>query len=998
MPVWERGVWNLTDILYISAFVIITAVILGLGLKDRVLFKMGVRNFVRHRAHSALVVGGLLIGTAIIGGAMVTGDSIDNFIVKNVYESLDRVDITVKANGSMYFNQSIYTELSDSIGVKKYTDGIAPMIVSSISAENPVSKRFEPTMTLYGFEPTLDKTFGSFTTHDGKNTYGEELSSVDAFLNSVAADILDAAPGQSINITYMPKGSPFPQQAQITVKNIVKYDGKGRYGLKPAVFIRLDHAQKMLNHPDEINLIRISCTGDAKSGVTYSDDAVNAINETIRSSSIPDAKNLVVRADKKDGIEQSRRIGEMITSFITIFGSFSIIAGVILIINIFTMLAEERKSELGMARAVGMTRTDLMKMFLFEGTTYTLAASFFGTLAGLAIAYGLMWGVNNVFTTFISGGIPFYFEWSSLVITFCIGSVITFLTIIVASWRVTNINIVRAIRDIEEPIKRRASTGMAVLGGFVFGISLAVFVIGYEDFIVRYTAPCIALMGLSLMLHRFTTAKWAYSSGGFGIIVWTLYSITTYFESSRDNDNVQYLFIIAGIFIVLAAVIIVMFNSNLVVGAVSGTVGRTRFMRPIVKTAVSHPLNKRFRTGMTVSMFSLVIFTIVMVSVFTGIFSINIDDLMREQGGGYQIMGQTNMPVNDLGNASIYNPTINKTIPIISQTLKNSISSYEQISIVIPTPQMKVNGKRLTGSGMGGGGMSGGSNGGGMTMYAVDEHFIRHATFTFSNYSKDYASPADVWNAVMAQNSTYVVYGGMSFSGSSAVEIGTTVVITTAYGDKNFTVIGILDCLLSGIFTTKNNLASQFLRIAPYSGNYLFLFKVKPGIDVQTVADALKWDFRALGMNAVNIRALIETVFDMINSIFQLFQVFLGLGLVVGIAGLGIITIRSVVERKREIGIMRAIGFERRKILASYVTEILFIATLAVVIGVAVGVIVTYEIFAIMVKDVDVTFSIPWFNIGIVVMITYAASLACTILPAYRASRIQPAEALRINE
>jgi putative ABC transport system permease protein len=136
----------------------------------------------------------------------------------------------------------------------------------------------------------------------------------------------------------------------------------------------------------------------------------------------------------------------------------------------------------------------------------------------------------------------------------------------------------------------------------------------------------------------------------------------------------------------------------------------------------------------------------------------------------------------------------------------------------------------------------------------------------------------------------------------------------------------------------------------------------------------------------------------MINSIFLLFQAFLGLGLAVGVTGLGIITIRSVVERRREIGILRAIGFKRREILASFITETLFITTLSVIIGVAIGLVVSYEIFNSLAAGAGVTWSVPWGQLVYITAITYAVALACTIAPAFRASRIPPAEALRTNE
>ncbi len=53
---------------------------------------------------------------------------------------------------------------------------------------------------------------------------------------------------------------------------------------------------------------------------------------------------------------------EIFTQLFLVFGSFSVIAGMVLVINIFTMLGEERKSEMGMARALGMRRADLRRL------------------------------------------------------------------------------------------------------------------------------------------------------------------------------------------------------------------------------------------------------------------------------------------------------------------------------------------------------------------------------------------------------------------------------------------------------------------------------------------------------------------------------------------------------------------------------------------------------------------------------------------------------------
>ena len=70
-----------------------------------------------------------------------------------------------------------------------------------------------------------------------------------------------------------------------------------------------------------------------------------------------------------------------------LFGQFSVGAGVLLIFLIFVMLAAERKHELGIARAVGMRRGHLMRMFAFEGALYALLASALGSVAGVGVGW-----------------------------------------------------------------------------------------------------------------------------------------------------------------------------------------------------------------------------------------------------------------------------------------------------------------------------------------------------------------------------------------------------------------------------------------------------------------------------------------------------------------------------------------------------------------------------------------------------------------------------------
>jgi len=118
--------------------------------------------------------------------------------------------------------------------------------------------------------------------------------------------------------------------------------------------------------------------------------------------------------------------------------------------------------------------------------------------------------------------------------------------------------------------------------------------------------------------------------------------------------------------------------------------------------------------------------------------------------------------------------------------------------------------------------------------------------------------------------------------------------------------------------------------------------------------------------------------------------------LLVGIAALGVISLRSVVERRAQIGVLRAIGYRRSMVLASFLMESSFIALLGIFLGVALGTLLSYNLVSFMGEQIPgLTFNLPWAQLGVIVLIAYAFSLLTTYLPARQASRIYPAQALR---
>ena len=130
--------------------------------------------------------------------------------------------------------------------------------------------------------------------------------------------------------------------------------------------------------------------------------------------------------------------------------------------------------------------------------------------------------------------------------------------------------------------------------------------------------------------------------------------------------------------------------------------------------------------------------------------------------------------------------------------------------------------------------------------------------------------------------------------------------------------------------------------------------------------------------------------------VFLLLRGFMGLGLVVGICALGVIAARSVVERRQQIGMMRALGFQKGQVRLVFLIESSFIALLGIGVGVALGL----GFSGTLVDNIregfpGMEYRVPWGALLLVVVVGYAASLLTTYLPARQASRVYPAEALR---
>ena len=150
------------------------------------------------------------------------------------------------------------------------------------------------------------------------------------------------------------------------------------------------------------------------------------------------------------------------------------------------------------------------------------------------------------------------------------------------------------------------------------------------------------------------------------------------------------------------------------------------------------------------------------------------------------------------------------------------------------------------------------------------------------------------------------------------------------------------------------------------------------------------------GVQAESLKKMIDDDQALGRNFFLLMQGFMGLGLFVGIAAVGVIAFRTVVERRQQIGMLRAIGYKRSTVALSFMMESSFVTLLGI--GSGVGLAIWLSYFLLTSDEFptsDAGYAIPWRLIGIFSGLTFLASLVMTYIPSRQAASVPIADALR---
>ena len=722
-------------------------------------------------------------------------------------------------------------------------------------------------------------------------------------------------------------------------------------------------------------------------------------------------------------------------SMFTASGTFSILAGLVLIFLIYVMLAAERRSELGIVRALGMRRSSMVQMFVTEGLVYDLAACVLGLGLGLLVSWGMIDFLTGLLSTvsrqFRGPEFLFKLEWSvsvwSLVVAFCLGLLLTLAVILVSSVRVSRVSIVTAIRNLPEgTLRRRGQTtrwvalttaavlllvgGAALLlsrwwiegigmspvrwgatlltGGLALTIYFALVWAGVPGRL-RQTAP-VALLGVGWL------AIWAYPWLRFDEVV----------DGDLDPGWVLLDQILSAPFSLLGAIFVIQAGAAPVATLATRLVAPLRKVAASIRLAIAYSLGNRFRTGTVMFLFATVILSvIVMAYVIKATNTAAAPE--AELNANFDIELTTGPlsffdPIHDLEAEA----NEREDFPLPDVALMSSIvTDFAGLEPLQPNARSREDW--------------------GASVAGVDAAYTTQAAQLYSLRwrAPEYATDADAWAALGTRTDVAIMehwlveelwQGDASASDSATTPLddsldGNTLLPMTvklfltdadALGPVELEVIGALDdgpMLADSTILVNRSLFSS-LTARPPTPNAHYI-KVREGLtedEARAVAQAVERSLLSGGLNASLMSDRFTVTQAILRGMLQLFQGFLALGLITGLAGLAVISARTVVERRQQVGMLRAIGMSTGTIAGMFILESSFVALSGILVGTAIGMVTGSELIGAFYSfATDEPLGIPWQSILLLAGGTYLFSVAVTALPAWQATRIYPAEALR---
>ncbi len=898
--------------------------------------------------------------------------------------------------------------------------------IPSMNSSSPILTYFYNTLThenntvvystISAYDPTLDSEFGLFTLNGTWELVEGILADDEIIVNSWAAEKLQAELGDDLQMNYSVMDEFYNIRylsANFTVKYIVEMKGKANdsmlmpsfpgiegkisvfdwdppfpmnlnlitsddeqywedYKGTPKAFIGLSKALNLWETDiGNITQIRIA----PKEGENLSkleEEIEDVLNEYIGSGE----SSIFIKSIKSDALRSAEGIA-LFTEMFLAFSAACIIAAAVLIVLLITLRIESRMAEIGILRALGFRLGVINHIFLIEGLVIAIIGGILGALLGLFFGFFLIGGMNTFWSSVMEGSsVSFNFTLDSLIIGYCLGIIISLLTMMLAlvyESKKTVIGVLRAGFGRRKEKKGYQVVILALLGFIV--ITLPVLA-GYE---IQGEIGLISLGFGPLLLLFFAGSFSSFRNKNIDHLIGLILVLYTVFLSFYFVDHVPeiLLFFVSG-FMFLCGFLLIFNHILYTIDEKSmGDIKKVQARgsgRWLLLLARKNAARRPKRTMFTVFLFSLTLFVLVSLTINLQGAIYDVEKAVAESGGGYDIMAESTNPVfANLGDKS--------------SRMERGIQSgvFENLTV----EQFKIKGDV-------GGTCSNLNREATPMIIGANQSFFLDNFFVFVSHEslKGRDNPWVLLEEPKGDDEIPAIGDYNTVVWILGLDIGSSITIFDENGDA--VLLRIVGIIGNSIFQGSLIISDEnFNFLYPTNNGYtLFLFKSQKG-DLDKQILELESTLSQYGFDAYSVESVVVENIMVENTYISIFQVLLLFGLIIGTLGFGIVAYRNTLERRRELGILRAIGFSKGRVKKALFFENSYLILSGIGIGTLSGILAS----SVYLLKLRLSFFFwPWLYVLGIILISFGIAISSSIIPIIRASKMSIAEAIRVSE
>ena len=708
-----------------------------------------------------------------------------------------------------------------------------------------------------------------------------------------------------------------------------------------------------------------------------------------------DSMNLRIVAAKESALATAEEGAGALSAMFLVFGAFTIGAGILLVLTIVMMLAESRRSDEAIMRAIGLKRSDMRSLALMEGMMTSAAASVLGGIFGLVLAWLVSLAFSSVFASAGADGIAYSFSIESMLIGMSTGFIIAMITLWGTAFWTSRLNIVQALRGLS-PMRKRGIPWWLILLLIVFigtGMlaGLSIFTVESSSplrfALWHITASCLIIGLVPVFTFILPHVKgWPIRNSGrntmaaigISLALWAL-SPDSWVPVDSGVEADEITFAVMGIVQVFAGVLILTGIAPRLASWVISKSFLAKRIGPVAKVSLAHPAAAPLRTAVIMGMFSLTVFSVIVLAGYSVQFEEHSSGYVEDASGEFEILLSSSRQV----------PLELSTDPNEWDLEETNPGDIDAVGLVNRAVVWVDDGEDSIG----------------YILRGVDSGFIEHGAIPLEDWDRALGeTQQEAWaslkineNIVFVDSSFALVdpNTGESIAGMN-LPIGKSISLIDISNPGNSR-----EVVVGGILSQSSQLFSQGIWmdgeiVDEQYGGVVTRIYVSHGPEVSSaeLEKSLSADLAPSGVYTSIIEDEILLILGLIFAILTIFQAYLALGLVVGIAGIGVVTYRSVSERSGQIGMLRALGFRKRMVMSGMIIEVSWTSLLGMINGAVVAIAFHYALYQTFWEEQGAKLILPWFEVVSMVLGGWILVLMATWVPVARATKVTPSQAL----